>query len=139
MRTTILAFLVLTQATIGSAAAACMGSNLAVTSVAIQGVEKSQYLNNYRVVGTVTNVGSQTQGGDVLQFLDVNQYGHRLDDRGIPPLAPGQSYTVSYIWKRSVDAGQGTTPLSLHLRSISGTTLGTDTCDIATASRSILF
>jgi subtilase family serine protease len=124
-------FLILTQAPVLAAASTCAGPDLAVTSVSVQSVTKTRYLNKYRVVGTVTNVGSDVQSSNVLQFVDINQYGDRLDDRGVPPLAPGQSYTIAYVWKRSVDAGNRTTPLSFHLRGVAPQPVSLNDCSPA--------
>jgi len=115
IRTTVLAVFVAAQLP-GVAAAASCGPT--VTAVTVHSVTPTRYLNYYRVVATVTNRGDQAQAANVLQFVDINQYGDRLDDRGIPPLAPGQSYTVSYTWRRAVDAGKLTTPLDLRIRPV---------------------
>jgi hypothetical protein len=100
------------------AAGSCDGANPTITSVALRNVSHTPYLNLYHVTATVTNLGSSPQPGDVLQFVDVEQYGGRLDDRGVPPLAPGESYTVNYIWPRSSQAGKWTSPLAFQLRPV---------------------
>jgi|HubBroStandDraft_4_1064222.scaffolds.fasta_scaffold00004_90 hypothetical protein len=100
------------------AAGTCDGANPTVTSVSLRAISHTAHLNLYHVTATVTNLGGQAQPGDVLQFVDVVQYGGRLDDRGVPPLAPGESYTVSYIWPRSSDAGAWTSPLDFRVRPI---------------------
>lgn len=96
----------------------CDGANPTVTAVSLRNVSHTQYLDFYHVTATVTNTGSEAQSGDVLQFVDVMQYGGRLDDRGIPPLAPGESYTVNYIWPRSSQAGKLTSPLHFRVRPV---------------------
>jgi hypothetical protein len=111
--------LMLAQVPVAAAAGTCSGSGLAVTAVSLRGVSRTPYLHLYRVSATVTNVGNQAQTGTALQFVDVVQYGGRLDDRGVPPLAPGQSYTVTYVWPRSADAGSRTSPLDFRLRFVS--------------------
>lgn len=116
IRTIALAAFVAAQLPGAALAASCGGPT--VTAVAVRSVTPTRYLNYYHVTATVTNRGDEAQAGNVLQFVDVNQYGDRLDDRGIPPLAPGQSYTVSYTWKRAVDAGQRTTPLEFSIRPV---------------------
>lgn len=118
IRITAVALFVLAQIPVG-AQAACDGANPAITSVTLHGMTHTRYLDLYRVTATVTNVGGSAQSGNVLQFVDVAQYGARLDDRGIPPLAPGQSYTVAYVWPRSADAGRLTSPLDFHVRLVS--------------------
>jgi hypothetical protein len=95
---------------------ACDGAGPAITSVSLQGMTHTQYLDLYHVTATVKNLGSEAQPGNVMQFVDIGQYGRRLDDRGVPPLAPGQSYTVTYVWPRSVEAGKWTSPLDFQVR-----------------------
>ncbi|HVR46537.1 MAG TPA: CARDB domain-containing protein [Candidatus Binatia bacterium] len=114
-------------------AAACGGPT--VTAVTVQSMNSTRYLNYYHVTATVTNRGDATQAGNVLQFIDVNQYGNRLDDRGVPPLAPGQSYTITYVWKRAVDAGKWTTPLDFRVRPVAPMAAG----DCVASSSSITF
>lgn len=118
-------------------ASACPGPDLAITSLYVASVAHTQYLTLYRVVGTVRNAGQDMQPGNTLQFVDVNQYGNRLDDRGIPPLKPGESYSVSYVWPRAVDAGLRTTPLEFRLRGVSPS--GTQVCMPANGVRAIVF
>ncbi|MBV8373883.1 MAG: hypothetical protein JO302_00080 [Candidatus Eremiobacteraeota bacterium] len=115
-----LVFLALLQFPI-AAHAGCDGANPAITAVTLQGVNHTPHLDLYHVTAKVTNLGNRGQSGDVLQFVDVVQYDGRLDDRGIPPLAPGQSYTVTYVWPRSSDAGKWTSPLDFRIRTVSAT------------------
>jgi hypothetical protein len=115
IRTTLLAVFVAAQLPGAAIAASCGPS---VTAVAVHRVTPTRYLNYYHVTATVTNRGDEAQAANVLQFVDVNQYGDRLDDRGVPPLAPGQSYTITYTWKRAVDAGRWTTPLEFSIRPV---------------------
>ena len=138
-RVSIVALFILAQAPVAAAASTCGGPDLAMTSVSVQSVTKTRFLNKYRVVGTVTNVGSAGQASNVLQFVDFNQYGIRLDDRGVPPLAPGQSYTVAYVWNRSVDAGNWTTPLTFSLRGVSPVPVTLNDCNPANDSFNIRF
>lgn len=113
------------------AATNCDGPNPAVTSVSLRTVSHSPHLDFYHVTATVTNLGSQAQPGDALQFVDVVQYGGRLDDRGVPPLAPGQSYTVDYTWPRSADAGKMTSPLDFRMRTVTSSSSCTATKPVA--------
>jgi hypothetical protein len=116
IRITALVLFILVQVPIGIRAAACDGAGPAITSVALQSLTRTRYLDLYHVTATVTNLGNEAQPGNVLQFVDVDQYGGRLDDRGVPPLAPGQSYTVTYVWPRSAEAGKWTSPLDFRIR-----------------------
>jgi hypothetical protein len=126
--------LALAQVPIGTAAAACAGATPTVASVSLQNVTPSRYLNYYHVTARVTNRGSEAKPSNVLQFVDVVQYGDRLDDRGIPPLAAGQSYTIVYVWKRAVDAGKWTTPLDFRIRPVSPMPAGSENCSTAPSS-----
>jgi subtilase family serine protease len=136
IRTVALAAFALAQFPGIAVAAACTGAGPTITSVTLQGMTPSRYLNYYHVTATVTNRGDQAQAGNVLQFVDVNQYGDRLDDRGVPPLAVGQSYTISYVWKRAVDAGKWTTPLNFSVRPVAPPS---NDCIPANLSSSITF
>lgn len=99
-----------------AAMAKCVQPVPVVAAVRLQRVTHTSHLNLYHISATVANRGDQPQAGDVLQFIDVVQYGSRLDDRGVPPLKPGQSYTINYVWPRSSDAGRWTSPLDFRLR-----------------------
>jgi hypothetical protein len=111
-----LAIFAVAQIPIGVSAANCLAGSPEVATVAIQRVDRLPNLNLYHVRVTVTNRGNETQAGNTLQFVDVTQYGDRLDDKGVPPLGPGESYSWTYVWKRSADAGKGTTPLNFRYR-----------------------
>ncbi|MBV9718740.1 MAG: hypothetical protein JOZ77_05445 [Candidatus Eremiobacteraeota bacterium] len=116
MRTRGLVFFFFAQIPIACVAANCDGASLAVSGVSLQSVTRTPYLNLYHVRATVTNLGNQGQAGNAMQFVDIVQYGARLDNRGIPPLASGASYTVTYTWPRSSDAGALTSPLDFRIR-----------------------
>ncbi len=104
-------------------ASTCAGANPAVTSAVVESVVPSGHLNQYHIQGTVTNLGAQGQPANTLQFVDI--YGgasqERLNDRGIPPLKPGQTYHFGYVWNRSLDAGQNSTTLEFRVRMVQGT------------------
>ena len=119
IRTLSILFFVLAQSAAGAAAATCAGANPAITSVAVRSVTNGP-VNQYHLVGTVTNMGSQGQPSSTLQFVDIEQYGVHLDDKGIPPLAAGQSYNFSYTWLRNPEAALGTTPLDFRIRMVQG-------------------
>jgi subtilase family serine protease len=116
--TIILTLLALVQPSVASATASCGGANPSITGVAVQSVSPQggpNGLNRYNLVGTVVNMGSEAQASNVLQFVDIYAYGNKLDERGIPPLRPGQSYTFTYPWLRSTGAGNGTTTLNFQI------------------------
>ena len=112
-------FLILALAPLG-ASAICVGPKPAIGSVVVQSRATSGQVNHYHLVGTVTNVGQAAQASNTLQFVDIYQYGQRLDERGIPPLGLGSSATFTYNWPRSVDAAAGTTTLEFEVRVVQG-------------------
>jgi hypothetical protein len=121
-------------APVGSPAATCAGANPAITSVVVKNVTTAGQLNTYHIVGTVTNLGSAAQPSNTLQFIDIYVDRQKRNDRGIPPLAPGQSYTFGFDWSRSSDAGPGTTTAHFRLRMVQGSD-----CNPANGSNSVTF
>lgn len=115
-------------------AATCAGADPAITSVAVKNVTSDGKTNQYHIVGTVTNAGSQAQASDTRQFVDIYVNQMKRDDRGVPPLAPGQSYTFSYTWVRAVDAGTGTTTAHFQIRMAQG-----QDCNPANGTNSVTF
>ena len=111
----ILTFLALIAASTGQILAACGGSNVAIASAGVQGVTRYLGLNQYHITARVTNAGGIAQPTNTLQFVNFYRDGQKLDAKGIPPLRPGESYTISYMVARSSDAGVGTTQLALQL------------------------
>jgi subtilase family serine protease len=134
IRTSTALLLVFTLAPAAVPAATCAGANPAITSVSVKNVTGNGQLNTYHIVATVTNLGSQAQASNTLQFVDIYAETDKHDNRGIPPLAAGHSYTFGYDWQRSVDAGKGTTTvyLQMHMRQ------GSD-CNPANGKNSITF
>ncbi len=116
IRTISIVLFLLAQTGAAAVAATCAGANPAITSVAVKNVTSDGRLNDYHIVGTVTNLGSSGQPNNTLQFVDIWQYGNKLDDKGIPPLAPGQSASFSYMWQRSAEAARGSTILNFRIR-----------------------
>lgn len=92
-------------------AAAPGAADPSIGTVAVQGVTPNGGLNDYHIVGTVTNSCGMSQSKDTLQSVDIYLNGDKLDAKSIPPLAPGQSAQFTYLFQRSKDAGQGTTHL----------------------------
>lgn len=89
-------------------------------TVSVQNVTQNGGLNDYHIVGTVTNSCGTTQSKDTLQSVDIYLAGEKLDAKSIPPLAPGQSAQFTYVYQRSKDAGQGTTRLHFVVDEHSG-------------------
>jgi subtilase family serine protease len=117
-----------------SPAATCAGPDPAITDVVVKNVSGSAGLNTYHLSGTVSNVGGAAQASNTLQFVEIYVDGQKRDSRGIPPLAPGGTYTFGYDWQRSSDAGTGTTTVRfrMHVRQ------GAD-CDTSNGTYSVTF
>jgi hypothetical protein len=130
--TALVATLALTP--LGAPAATCAGANPAITSVVVKNVTSNGQLNTYHIVGTVTNLGSQAQPSNTLQFVDIYAETDKHDDRGVPPLAPGQSYSFGYDWQRSTDAGSGTTTVHFRIEMRQGSN-----CNPANGTNSVTF
>jgi subtilase family serine protease len=139
MRTVILTAVLLAQLSANAAAATCAGADPALVSVKVQNVAGNGSVDHYTLVGRVTNLGAAKQASNVLQFVDIYQYEARLEDRGVPPLAPGQSYTFSYDWQRASDAGNGTTTLRFKLRMTSPSPPGNQDCNLGNDTYSVTF
>jgi hypothetical protein len=87
-----------------------------IASVTVKSVAPQGALNRYTISATVVNNGGMPQPKDTLQFVNIYQEaGEKLDAKGIPPLNPGESYTFTWSYVRSRDAGNGTTKLSFEL------------------------
>lgn len=97
-------------------APACSGADPAILSVRVAGSSQQAGNTIYHLSGVVQNVGKAKQASNVLQFVDIDIGGTgKVDSRGIPPLAPGQKYTFGYDFKRSSDAGDGSSHLHFKL------------------------
>lgn len=119
-------FFVLAQGAIGATAATCSGANPVITRVFVQSVTPGP-ANQYHLVGTVVNMGSQHQGPNIQQFAAIYQYGIKLDEKGIPPLARLQSATFTYTWLRNPDAAKGSTTLDFKIDMVAGTNCNPNT------------
>ena len=101
------------------AAAACSGADPALVSVRLVSVTPDGGNKRYHFSGRVVNVGNRAQPSNTLQFVDIYDHETRKDDRGVPPLRPGASYTFGYDYLRSADAGDGTSRLRFVYRLVS--------------------
>jgi hypothetical protein len=101
--------------TVAQASSACNGPDPAIVSVGVKSVSHNGAVNVYHLSGTVTNLGTQRQSSNVLQFVDIYMNDLKVDARGVPPLRPGQSYTFGYDVQRSADSGDGTTLLRFQI------------------------
>jgi len=110
----LLSVLLLSNPTIVSAAG-CRGADPAIIAVSVKNVSQDGGSNVYHLAGTVTNVGTARQPSNTLQFVDIYINGQKSDARGVPPLRPGQSYAFGYDFRRSSDAGDGTSRLRFQI------------------------
>jgi hypothetical protein len=94
---------------------ACSGAVATIDSVAVNDVQNNGDTENYALRGSVTNHSSRRQAAKVLQSIDVTQDGQKINEIGIPPLRPGQSYQFHQSVTRSSIAGRGTTHLNFLL------------------------
>jgi subtilase family serine protease len=134
IRVLLASLLALSLAPVAAAAATCAGANPAITSAAVKNVTSTGQLDTYHITGTVTNLGGSAQPRNTLQFVDVYVDQQKRDSRGVPPLAPGQSYTFGFDWQRSADAGKGTTTVRFRMDMRQG-----DDCNPNNGTYSITF
>ena len=111
---------------------ACSGADPAIVSVRVASSSVQAGNTIYHLSGVVQNVGKAKQASNVLQFVDIDLGGTgKVDSRGIPPLAPGQQYTFGYDFKRSSDAGAGSSRLHFKLDFRQPSPPGSQDCNAA--------
>lgn len=130
---------VLAMPPVHAAAAGCSGADPALSQVVVKNVTQVGGLNEYHLTGTVTNTGSQKQASNVLQFVDIYRDREKMDNIGIPPLKPGQSYTFGWKFQRSQDAGDNTTRLHFRLRMVQPASMGRENCNLNNDSSAVTF
>lgn len=99
----------------GSPSQQCSGADPAVVSAGIQNVAHDATVNRYTIAITVVNRGSAKQPSNLLQSLAIYQDATKVGQKGVPPLKPGQSYTLTYVFVRSNEAVAGSTRLRFTL------------------------
>jgi hypothetical protein len=97
------------------------------------------HVNRYTIAISVTNRGNMKQASNVLQFVDIFEGDAKRDTRSIRPLAPGQTFNTTYIYKRSADAGPGTTTLTLRLNMRQPAAPGAADCNTGNDSATVTF
>ena len=112
---TVLSLLALAVGSALPAAAACSGSDPGITVAKVASTSTSGGLTTYKLSVTVTNQGTQGQAGNVLQSVQMFQDSVKVDEKGIPPLKAGASYTFTHNYVRASDAGNGTTVYRFQL------------------------
>ena len=111
----ILLFFALIPASAGVANATCTQGDPAITSVVVTSVTHQGGVNVYHLAGHVINLGRKKQASNALEFVGIYEDGVRRDERSIPALKGGESYTFHYDYTRSSDAGPNTTDLNFRL------------------------
>lgn len=139
MRILVLTLILVAQLPFTAAAATCSGADPAITSVKVTSVAHNLISDKYTLTGVVTNLGAMKQSGNVLQVVDISLDGQRLDQHTIEPLAPGQSQSFEYQWRRAIDAGLNTTTMNLHLRFIQPNPPGNENCNTQNDAKSVTF
>lgn len=114
-----------------AASAGCNASDPAIVSATVGNVTSSGGLNTYHVNVTMQNQGTVGQPNDTLQFVDMYMANQKLDAKGVKPLRPGQSQTVTFAYQRSTSAGNGTTLLHFRLDMRQPTAGASSDCNLA--------
>ena len=121
------------------AVAACSGADPGITAAKVASKSTSGGLTTYKLSITVTNQGSQGQAGNVLQSVQMVQDSVKVDEKGIPPLKAGASYTFTHNYVRNVDAGNGTTVYHFNLFMHQPTGTGPANCSTANDRYTLTF
>lgn len=122
-----------------NAAVACAGADPALVSARVQGTSSDGRVNRYSLAIRVANLGRAKQPSNVLQSVEIYQNDIKLDTKGLPPLRPGQNYSFTYIFQRSIDAGDGTSTLALKLVMRQPSPPGKQDCRAANDTYSVTF
>ncbi len=123
----------------GAAATPCAGADPAIVSARVQSPNSDGRVNRYTLAIRVVNLGRANQPSNVLQSVEIYQNDIKRDTKGLPPLRPGQAYTFTYVFQRSVDAGQGTSTLALKLVMRQPSPPGKQDCNADNDSYSVTF
>jgi hypothetical protein len=94
----------------------CSGADPAIVGAAVKSMTRDGALNHYVVDITVTNRGSAGQPGNTLQSVEVFQDATKVDQKGLPPLKPGQTAVVEYRFVRSHLAEHNSTRLRFQIQ-----------------------
>ena len=124
----VLSMLALAVSTALPAVAACTGADPGITVAKVASVSTSGGLSHYHLSITVVNHGTQGQSGNVLQSVQMYQDSIKVDEKGIPPLKAGGSYTFTHDYVRAADAGKGTTVYRFQLFMHKPTGMGPANC-----------
>ena len=120
-RALILGAFIVALVPVGVSAQRCLGGNPAITHVEVQSTHRVGQMNQYHLVGTVTNLGTANQPANTLQFVDIYDAAQKVDAKSIPPLTASGTYHFTYNWNRSTDAGAGSSKFIFKIRMVHGT------------------
>jgi len=96
------------------AAPSCSSTAVAIASASVARTVQLGAMNHYELRVTVTNNGAP-QAGNVLQDVAIYRDGSKADQKGVPPLGAGQSYSFTYGYDRNADAGTGSSTFTFVL------------------------
>lgn len=139
MRLMVLATLALVALAQTAAPAACTGADPAIVSASAKSMTSDGQVNRYAVNVRVQNLGRRNQPSNLLQSVEIWQNDIKLDRKGLPPLKAGQSYSFTYIYQRSTDAGTGTSELTLRLKVSKPSPAGNMDCNPNNDSTTVTF
>ena len=93
----------------------CSGADPALAAVHPRLASSTPDVNRYAIDVTVANVGRLKQPANVVQSVVMYRNDVKTDAKGIPPLRPGQSYTVTFAMERASGGDVNTTDLRFTL------------------------
>jgi len=111
----LLAPLLFSAPLVAASAPTCSGADPAIISATVQSKTPNGDLNHYVIAITVQNVGSMKQASNLLQSVDIFQDATKVDQKGLQPLAPGKSQTVTYAFDRAMGAAHDSTHFRFSL------------------------
>ena len=87
----------------------------AISSVMVERTTQDGALNDYQLRINVVNSGGASQAGNVLQSVDIFRNGTKVDQKGVPPLKAGGSYSFVYSFSRNSDAAERSTTFTFRM------------------------
>lgn len=108
-----------------AAGGSCHGADPGITGATVRSMSTNGNLNHYVIAVTVQNMGSGKQPSNLLQSVNVYQNGDKVDQKGLQPLNPGKSQTVTYAFDRASEARPKTTHFRFMLTTPSSSNCNT--------------
>jgi subtilase family serine protease len=119
-------------------AAACTGANPAIVTVQPRLASTDENnVNHYEIAVTVQNLGTMKQAGNVLDSVTMRQDSTKVDQKGLQPLAPGQSQTVVFNVARAAGAANGSTHLHFAIKFTQPLPPGDEDCNSDNGAQSL--